>query len=341
MPAKLIRVAASPEALLNGVAVSPEGRVFSSFPRWTETQSPSLAEANPAGGFSPFPGGAWNEWRPGMPPEERFVSVHSSSADQENRLWVVDDAAPLHGSRIAGGQKLVCIDLATNRVTRVYPMNDELAPEGSVLGHVRVAGGFAYLTELRLGAIIVIDLASGKARRRLSQHPKTRAAALVPVVEGRELRLAASRQPPQVQVDLVALSPDATWLYFMALFGPMLYRIETRFLRDDRLSDDEIGVRIEDVVPVPPCAGVAADQSGRLYFSSFTQDAILTLAQGGKLETLIADPRISFPNEGAVGPDGFLYFPASQIHRSAAFQADHVSRVKLPFEIFKVQLPAG
>jgi hypothetical protein len=335
----LIRVASSPQALLNGVAVSPEGRVFSSFPRWTDVPTPSLAEAK-EGGFVPFPGGGWNEWRPGDPVQEKFVSVHSSSADAENRLWVVDDAAPQHGARIAGGQKLVCIDLATNKVTRLYPMSDDLAPEGSVLGHVRVAGGFAYLTELRLGAIIVIDLASGTGRRVLSGHPKTRAdPRLVPVVEGKDLRLAATGKPPSVQVDLVALSPDATWLYFMTLYGPMLYRIETRHLRDASLGNDEIGAHIEDVAQVPPCAGVAADRRGRLYLSSFTQDAILTLGPDGKLATLVSDPRISFPNEGAVGPDGYFYFPASQIHRSAAFQEDHVARVQLPFEIFKVKLP--
>jgi hypothetical protein len=57
------------------------------------------------------------------------------------------------------------------------------------------------------------------------------------------------------------------------------------------------------------------------------------------LETLITDPRISFPNEGSIGKDGYLYFPSSQVHRIALFHADGVSRVKTPWDIYKVKLP--
>jgi len=64
------------------------------------------------------------------------------------------------------------------------------------------------------------------------------------------------------------------------------------------------------------------------------------MGEDRKLETLIADTRISFPNEPSIGPDGWLYFPSSQAHRLAAFNAG-VSRVQLPFEVFKLQLPLG
>ena len=51
---ELVRVAASPEFMLNGVAVSPRGRVFASFPRWTSLAAPSVMEAMPGGGFKPW-----------------------------------------------------------------------------------------------------------------------------------------------------------------------------------------------------------------------------------------------------------------------------------------------
>lgn len=57
-----------------------------------------------------------------------------------------------------------------------------------------------------------------------------------------------------------------------------------------------------------------------------------------KLQTLVSDPRISFPNEPAVGPDGYLYFPSSQIHRLPLFGAG-ASRVLPPFRVFKFMLP--
>src|ERR1700730_11386708 len=87
---ELITVAHS-EAMLNGVAVSPGGRAFSSFPRWPDRPTPSLAEAMPDGTFKPYPGGAWNAWRPGLPPGEHFVAVHSAFADADRKLWVVDE----------------------------------------------------------------------------------------------------------------------------------------------------------------------------------------------------------------------------------------------------------
>src|SRR5712691_7701531 len=64
---ELVRVAVSPEFMLDGVAVSPRGRVFASFPRWTSPGAPSVMEAMPDSSFEPYPGNAWNEWQPGAP----------------------------------------------------------------------------------------------------------------------------------------------------------------------------------------------------------------------------------------------------------------------------------
>ncbi len=336
--AELIRVAASESAILNGVAVSPQGRIFSSFPRWMNAPTPCLAEAMPDGSFKTFPGNEWNEWRQGLSPAEHFVNVHSVCADAENCLWAIDDAAPHHQPYIKGGPKLVKFDLRTNQMVQVYPIDDKVAPPGAVLGHMRVDGRFAYITESHHGAIIVLDQETGATRRVLSRDPKTRAdPRIVPMIDGKEFRR-ANGQVPDVKVDLLELSNDRRYLYFSALFGPTLHRIETRYLRDPTLSDAEISPHIEDVAAIPPCAGFAIDGQGNLYFSSFTQNAMLAMGEDRKLRTLVTDPRISFPNEPDVGPDGYLYFPASQIHRLPGFHADGQSRVKKPWEVLKVKI---
>lgn len=338
MKHELVRVAASPEFFLNGVAVSPRGRVFASFPRWTSLQAPSVMEAMPDGGFRTYPGNAWNEWRPGASSHDRLVSAHAVFADSSNHLWIVDDAAPRVAPPVEGAAKLVKIDLGTDRVSRVYPLGAGILPKGTMIGHMRVDERFAYVTEAHRGSILVVDLETGRARKLLEGDPSTRAdASIVPVVEGREFRRKTG-EVPLLHVDLLELSADARWLYFMPLFGPVLRRIETTTLRDEALSPAEVAARVEDVARVPPLAGIARDGAGNFYFCSFTENAILKMGAGRKIETLIADPRISFPNEASVGPDGFLYFPASQAHRLPAFNAG-VSRVRLPFEIFKVKLP--
>jgi len=154
---ELIRVAASPEFMLNGVAVSTGGRVFASFPRWTAVAAPSVMEALPDGGFRPYPGDAWNAWRPGAPSHDRIVSSHAVYADASNHLWVVDDAAPRVAPPVLGAAKLVRFDLATDRVKRVYPLGEEILPAGTMIGHMRIDARFAYVTEAHHGAILVID----------------------------------------------------------------------------------------------------------------------------------------------------------------------------------------
>lgn len=334
----LTPVAASPQAILNGVAVSPEGRIFSSFPRWMDAPTPSLCEAQRDGGFKPFPGGSWHEWQPGLSPAEHFVNVHSVYTDAENFLWAVDDGAPHHQPHLEGGPKLVKIDLRTNQIVRVFVMDASVAPPGAVLGHMRVLGRHAFVTESHYGAIIVLDQETGATRRLLSRDAKTRAdPSIVPVIDGKEFRRADGRVQV-VNVNLLELSPDGSWLYFTCLFGPMLRRIETRHLLDPVLDDEALSPLIEDVARIPPCAGITADKRGRLYFSSFTQNAMLMMEPGGKPEMLVSDPRLSFPNEPDIGPDGALYVPGSQIHRLPGFQADGRSRVVAPWEVLKIEI---
>jgi hypothetical protein len=336
---ELIAVARSQEAMLNGVAVSPQGRVFSSFPRWTEKLTPGVAEAMPDGSFRPFPGGAWNEWMPGQPTQDRFVNVHSVYADRDNNLWVIDDSAPHHQTLPGARPKIVKIDLGSNKVARVFPLDEAAAPAGAILGHMRVDGRHAFVTESHGGAILVLDLETGTARRLLSRDKKTRAdPSIVPVIDGKEFRRASDGKTQTINANLLELSADRGWLYFMALFGPGLYRIKTKDLLDCDLGDEELGRRIEDFARIPPCAGITVDKRGNLYFSSFTENAIATIGADRQRRIVMSDPRISFPNEGCVGPDDCIYFPASQAHRIAMFQTDGVSRVKTPWEVLKIKL---
>jgi sugar lactone lactonase YvrE len=300
--------------------------------------TPSLAEAMPDGSFRTFPANEWNEWREGLDPARHFVNVHSVCADAENFLWAVDDAAPHHQPRLKGGAKVVKIDLTRNEIVRAYPMDENVAPPGAVLGHMRVLGKHAFITESGHGAIIILDQETGATRAVLRGDPKTQAdRSIVPVIDGKEFRR-ANGQVSIVNVNLLEISNDSRWLYFTCLFGPVLRRIEIKYLLDPHLTDAELSAQIEDVARIPPCAGFTIDRRGLIYFSAFTENAILAMDVDRKLGTLIADPRISFPNEPDIGPDDCLYFPGSQIHRLPGFHADGKSRVVPPWEVLKVRL---
>ena len=93
-------VAELPGVLLNGVAVSPTGRIFISLPRWAGVPTPGVIELLPDGSYRPFPGGDWNAWAPGRPAHAAFVSIHSINADRDGNLWVATNSG-------SGGRRLV------------------------------------------------------------------------------------------------------------------------------------------------------------------------------------------------------------------------------------------
>ncbi len=324
---ELITVASSGNVMMTNAAISPEGRLFGNFPRWTQVPTPSVGEATADGGFRPFPGGAWNEWRAGLPPGDRFVCTHGIHADRENNLWVIDDASPHHGAMIEGGVKLVQIDLGTDRVRRVYALGKDLAPPGAVLSHMRVDARFLYVTDAGLGAILVIDRDTGRGHRVLEGAPCSRAdRTITPLIHGKPL-LHPDGRVLVINLSHLELSPDGAWMYFTPLFGPTLWRVETKYLHDARLTSAELAARVESVASIPPVTGITADAAGNLYLSALTEDGVLKLGPDRRLQTLIRDDRISGPNEGSLGRDGFYYFPNSQ-----------ALRVNRPYEVFKIKV---
>lgn len=334
-PASLIEVATSPRHIWNGVAISPGGRVFVSFPRWLEDDTPAVGEILPDGSIQPFPGGKWNE-SSSLPASERFVNVNSVLASSDNYLWVVDSAAP-HGSVVPGGPKLVQIDLNTNNVKQVYYFDKTIAPEQSYVDDVRLDEQHAYLTEAGLGAIIVVDLKSGKARRLLENHPSTHAdPSIVPVIEGRELR-DQKGEVPQIHVNDIELSPDGRYLYYQPTAGPNLYRIQTKFLLDKNMTDSQLALKVEVVGKSMMLGGMTMDRKGNLYLCDVEHNAIRLRRPDGSLKLIVQDERIQWPDASSIGEDGYLYFPVAQIHRTPTFN-NGIDRTEKPYRLFKVKV---
>jgi hypothetical protein len=109
----LTEIAQSPEALWNGVAVTKQGRLFASFPRWTDAATPSVGEVMPDGAIRPYPGGGWNAWKPGVAADHAFVSVNSIWLDRQGSLWVVDSGRPKFGPLVPGAPKLVQVRISS------------------------------------------------------------------------------------------------------------------------------------------------------------------------------------------------------------------------------------
>jgi sugar lactone lactonase YvrE len=325
---------------VTGVTVSEDGRVFVNFPRWTEDSAVSVAELRD-GQLVPYPDEAWNAWRNARKDElaadSHWVCVQSVVADGRGSLWVLDPAAPAMGTLVPKGPKLVQIDLATNRVSRVIGFDESVAPQGAYLNDVRLSpdGQAAYLTDSGArGALVVVDLASGRGRRVLDGHPSTQPDKSVTVVyEGQPLRRPDGRGV-EFAADGIALSKDGSTLYWQAIKGKTLYSVPTAALAAGGDPSGQIAVVGEN----GPADGLLISRhDGRMYVTSPQDDSIRIrdLAnRGSKAEVLLSDPRLRWPDTFAEGPDGTIYVTSSHIQDSAFYKPG--APAALPTELWSI-----
>lgn len=314
--ATLTEVATSPHQW-TGVAVSKSGRIFVNFPRWHDSIPMSVGELQKDGSVTPFPDGTWNTWKPGDPPAERLVCVQSVVVDHQDRLWLLDPGNPQFRGVVPGAPKLVAVELKTNQVVRTITFGPDVVRKDSYLNDVRFdrAGAFAYLTDSGVGGIVVVDLKTGQARRRLTDHASTQAEPILVRVEGKPLWEQPDGTSRKVHSDGIALPPDERMLYFQALTAKTLYRVPTEALRDPGVSEATLGALVEPFAELGPVDGLLFDGKGRLYLSTLEDDAIHRLAPDGTLDEVVRDPRIIWPDSFAEGPDGAIWFTTSLINR--------------------------
>ena len=143
-----------------------------------------------------------------MDGHDRFVGVNAIRVGPDGALWVVDRGSPGIGKpAVPGGVKLVKIDVAANRVERVFDLAAVSRP-WSFIDDVRFNGANAYLTDAGAPGLVVLDLASGRGRRVLEGHPSTVAQSPL-VAEGKPLRTEKG-EPVNIHADQLEVSPDRT-----------------------------------------------------------------------------------------------------------------------------------
>ncbi|MBB5350175.1 sugar lactone lactonase YvrE [Haloferula luteola] len=337
---ELIEVARSPEKIWNGVAVSSTGRIFVSFPSLQEGPSDHVAEIGRDGSITPYPGGTWNDPTPDTPSRNHFIGVNAVVTDPHHHLWVVDPAGRFGSKPLPGEAKLVKIDLTTNQVRRVYAFPTDVLPEGGFINDVRLTGSHAILTDSGLGALLIVDLDSGRIRRVLSDDPRLKADPQHRLTINGKPYLNAQGKTPQMHVNTLDIDPDGRFLYFQPNGGPRLLRIPVPLLCDPHTDDATLAAAIEDQGPTRFNAGMTFGPDGSLYYSDIEISGITRRTPDGTFETIVSDPElIAWPDASRIGPDGDLYFPAAQIHRLPGNQPDGKSRLQPPFRLFKVALP--
>jgi len=334
--AELQEVASFPNQRVTGVGVSVKtGRIFVNFPNWSDDHTISVAELV-NGSPKPFPDEEWN--RPGVP-ASHFICVQSVVVDDQDNLWILDSASPKMMGIVKGGPKLVKVDLRTNKVVQTIPFGEDVAFKKSYLNDVRVdtRANKAFITDSGKGAIIVVDLKSGKARRVLDGHPSTQPEKDVMLtVDSKPLIDQQTKSTPQVASDGIALDAGGGYLYYHALTGHTLYRIQTHDLTDEKLSEKDLESKVENVGDTPAPDGMLEAPDGGVYLTDIEGGAVVHWDPLSKnIEPVIADQHLRWPDTLSWGPRGSLYVTASQIENMPRFNNGVSTRTE-PYKLWKI-----
>lgn len=334
--AELQEVASFANQQVTGVGVSAKsGRVFVNFPYWSDDHLLSVAEIV-NGEPRAFPNDDWN--KPG-PAGWHFICVQSVVVDDQDNLWILDPAAPKMLEIVKGGPKLVKVDLRTNQVVQTIPFGEDIAPKKAYLNDVRIdtAANVAFISDSGKGAIVVVDLKTGKARRLLDGDKSTQPEKDVKLtVDAKQLLDQEKKTAPQIASDGISLDVKNGYLYYHALTGHTLYRIKTSALTDANLSKSDLESKVQTVAQTPAPDGMLEAPDGSVYLTSIEGGAIVRWnAATNKIEPVIADKRLLWPDTLAWGRGGEIYVTASQIENMPRFNGGKTTRTE-PYKLWKV-----
>ncbi|RQV16031.1 gluconolaconase [Burkholderia cenocepacia] len=332
-----------------GIAVSNEGRIFVTFPRHTGHVDFTVGEVKD-GQTTPFPDLEINTPDPARVAQTLF-SVQSLVIDHADRLWMLDIGVMKVGEPpLAGAPKLVVVDLALHRTIRTIQIPAEGLVKNSALKDFRLdfeqgTGGVAFITDSAPGAeaLIVLDLASGKAMRRLSGSVVGPGSGPAPIVEGSPLMVQPKGRPPRpfaVGLNGVELSRDHSRLYFNAFTGRRLFDLPARDIANPAVSEDKLRSEVSDDGVIGIAGHLALDASGNLYVMDMERNAIFRHASDGTVTQLVSSPMLLWPDTMAVSPQGDLYVTSSQHNRGPSFH-DGVDLRQRPFALYRIHIGAG
>lgn len=311
------------------IAVSPEGRVFFTFHPDGDppVKVAELVDGKPV----PYPNEAYQK-----PDGEKphFQTPLAMRIDRKNRLWVLD-----HAGYAMGQPRLIAFDLATGQPDYLHEFPSEVAPFLSMLNDFQVdpAAEKVYIAEAspirQRPALIVLDLKTGTSRRVLDGHPSVQAEDYVLQAPGRDI-VVLGIYTMRIPVDSIALDAQGEWLYYGPLSGDRMYRVRTADLNDASLKPEDLAARVEDYGPKPISDGLAMDLANNLYISDPEHSAVLILTPERKLETLVKDGRLRWPDGFSFGPDGWLYVTASSLQDVLFVSSAHM-RAQAPYQIYR------
>ena len=321
----LEEVLAYPEPIGN-VAVSSTGRVFFTVhPESRPTGNKLLEYVD--GASIPYPSLSQQA--------DLFDTPIGLVIDRYDRLWVID-----HGNHGMRSPHIVAIDLVIGDVIRNQPLDETIAPAGSFLQDLQVSadGKTIVIADAsfwrKSPALIVYDIETGDVRRVLEDHPSVSAENYLIRTNDTKMQFMGGMFTLRGGVDGIALGPE--WLYYGAISGSGLYRIQLEDLRNSSLPESQLATRLERYSDKPLSDGFSLDLAGNVYVTDVEHSAIFKVGLDRKPSTLIQSRRIRWPDALSFGPDGYLYVADSALPELILKSSEHID-ANGPYRIFRFQ----
>ncbi|WP_214217592.1 L-dopachrome tautomerase-related protein [Rosenbergiella epipactidis] len=327
----------------SGITVNQQNRIFLGFPRHSgDHQSPALMELK-QGKLTPYPNKAF-----GLPQKnlaDWLVSPHGLFVDKNDTLWVLDDGKIQGQSTIpVGAAKVVAIDTKTNNILKTIVIRPPVLNSSSHYNDLRVdlshgKAGTIYIANSGFAqrySLIVIDVASGKQREVLINHPSTSPdPGFMAFIENKPVVFNADNpQLPQGGIDGVALSPDQSKFYWTALSGRKLFSLPTAQLSDFSVSENALEKAVHFEGEHPANDGMAEDEKGNLYFGAFEQQSLVKRDPKGQFSLLDHNVHDFGWPDGLAYRNGYLYTTLGQWNRTPDLNNNHDLRQR-PFLVIR------
>jgi sugar lactone lactonase YvrE len=264
-----------------------------------------------------------------------FDTVLGVVVDRHKRLWTID-----HGNHGIRKARLLAFDLDTGELLHDQTFDETIAPAGSFLQDLQVSadGRTVIIADAsfwrKQPAIIVYDIGSATARRVLESHRSVSAEDYLIRNHDRTMSFAGGIVSLRGGVDGIALGNE--WLYFAALSGSALYRVELRELTDPSTPNSQIAARVEHYAAKPLSDGLSLDVAGNVYVTDIEHGSIFQVGKEREPRTLLRSKKLRWPDALSFGPDGWLYVADSALGDVILQSHEHISS-NGPYRIFRFQ----
>lgn len=245
--------------------------------------------------------------------------------DPLGRMWVLDTGSidTTGSDPIVGVPSIVVLDITATPPTVLA--NFSLQPP------VAFVDTFTFLNDIVVdwrndwayisvtngdGGVIFFDLQRQFARRMTNAYTLgDSTAATIEFCEQKTLTLGVSPS------DGIALSPDGTLLYWCPLIGRTLYSIETKYLRDTALMQQQLEALVVTIGNKTGLSdGLAMTASGKLYYGDFGDCALASWNTGNKglsasnQRTVVSNANtMNWVDTFAFDSHGYLWFTTNRL----------------------------